>query len=109
MVWQNTRSLKDLSWNTPIVYGWFRGDVCLYVGMSKHGLVRPMHSGHHIIGRIIKLRKTDKLCWSEYESLEHARVMEKFLIRNLEPKFNNGHGAEFKSKLAIYKLELAAL
>lgn len=36
-------------------------------------------------------------------------MMEKFLIRNLQPKFNDGNGSVFKANLRKYKLDHAEL
>lgn len=105
MTWQNTIRFANLAWGKPIVYGWFRGEVCLYIGMSATGLARPLCNTHHRIGKELKMRATDKLCWSEQESIVHARLMEKFLIRNLQPIFNCTNGIEFRRLLAKYKLK----
>ena len=63
----------------PIVYGWFRGEACQYIGMSLCGMERPLDVGHHRL-KDMGLSTEDRLrvwrlsgCWcASYDDM-HAR------------------------------------
>jgi len=72
--------------------------------MSVGGLSRPLCRSHHIIGGVLQPRSTDKLCWNEMLTEEHAKLLEQFLIRNLQPKLNRSGHEDFVEQLKKFKL-----
>jgi hypothetical protein len=73
---------------SPCVYLLWRGDSCLYVGMSTAGLTRPLSSSHHAIGSV----ETDDYLQVFFVSDEIVADLEWWLIRLLKPE-RNGRGA----------------
>jgi hypothetical protein len=73
----------------PCVYVWRRDGVALYVGMSRHGLGRPL--GRHEYLR--NLLPTDQLEVFFYPGMTSAELnrLESDLIDRLEPSLNARH------------------
>lgn len=83
-----------LDWHLPIIYGWFRGDKCLYVGKSDGGIKRILN-GHHVIGVIDQVRSTDQFriitVVLDSSDPEHLAKLEKRFIRKYSPAYNVTH------------------
>jgi hypothetical protein len=71
----------------PIVYVLTRGQRTLYVGQSRHGLVRPLASRHHVLGQLA-LDGREELCVYHCDSAWKARALEAELILRLQPSLN---------------------
>lgn len=100
---QPDKSLTEyIKYSSPIVYGWRRGDLYLYIGASINGTYRPF-KGHHIINTREKLLPGDIIdIWcipSEIYELE-ARLIKKF-----KPKYN----VDNKVELTIDNLDFSIL
>jgi len=66
----------------PIVYVWVRGDRVLYVGLSEHGLTRPLDRGHE---QLREFASGDLLViWPSSQ----PGVLENALIYHLRPRRN---------------------
>lgn len=79
---------------SPIIYGWFRGEECLYVGKSTRGLNRVLSAGHHVIGKRDRVLGNDsfRILWLPLETTEHELdVLEVYFIGQHRPKFNDTH------------------
>lgn len=70
-----------------IVYGWFRGDQAMYVGMSSRGLYRVTEPGHHALDPA-KILPTDTIYVWTCETRAQAEILEQELIVQWLPLFN---------------------
>jgi hypothetical protein len=71
----------------PIVYVLARGTRTLYVGQSRHGLVRPLSSRHHILAQLV-LDGRESLAIYPCDSPSTATALEVELIQRLQPRLN---------------------
>lgn len=70
----------------PMVYIFSREDTVLYIGMSKHGLVRVLDPMHHAaVARKLATRVTLIPC----RNFEYARKLERELIVDYQPVYNS--------------------
>ena len=73
----------------PCVYLLWRGEECLYVGMSENGLVRPLAASHERIGA--ELHSDDELQTLSFDDRWLALEIEYWLIplfRPIRPSFS---------------------
>jgi hypothetical protein len=84
-----------MHYRKPCIYAWFRGSRCLYVGMSIHGIMRPIGK-HHVIDEIEVVRKEDtlKLFFPPVRDADELAAVEKLYIKKLEPELNQTNGCE---------------
>jgi hypothetical protein len=72
----------------PAVYGWFRGDRCLYIGQSIHPYLRTRQ--HHIINAIEPVNVNDRIRIWRCDAGD-LMVLEAQLIKKYNPTFNKSH------------------
>ena len=81
---------KDInSYIKPCIYVWMRGDQCLYVGASVHGLGRAIYK-HHVINQREHIQDGDRLELyyvrpSEVGKMEAALISKNRPILNRTP------------------------
>lgn len=68
------------------VYALWRGDECLYVGMSGRGAARPFDPKHENIGVILEPKDELLILW--FNGLTLAAEIEYWLIYLLRPRLN---------------------
>jgi excinuclease UvrABC nuclease subunit len=78
-----TKELQNML--RPCVYIFLRGGVPLYVGSSANGLNRINHNGHHR-RHVREMADEVRVVWCK--RAHHARMLERRLIKKLEPEFN---------------------
>lgn len=77
--------------NRPLVYGWWRGWECLYIGRSENGFTRVISDRHHVINIAEPVQPNDefKLYFvKEGEPDDHAIYVEELFIRQYRPTYN---------------------
>ena len=77
----------------PIVYIFIRDDKPIYIGLSKHGLARALHGGHHLRKKINF--KTYTLTAISCSTEKIAFELETNLIGILNPKLNKRKNPSF--------------
>lgn len=100
----------------PVVYVWFRGERCLYVGQSKNGISRVISSSHHVIGVLSPIQDEDHfhfyfiqdyLLLQEHRRLDEALLLEeRRLINKFAPEYNIASKDHYKpERLRVYERE----
>lgn len=80
--------------HSPVVYAWYRGEECLYVGMSSVGIGRPLDAHHHAAR--FRMHADRILVW-ECNDKGAAISLERELIETLRPSCNGGVPTDTRS------------
>lgn len=72
--------------NKSLVYGWFRGDECLYIGQTGNGFQRLIR--HGIINSIEAVLPTDEIRLIPTFELADRMDLEETLIKRHQPRYN---------------------
>lgn len=90
----------------PIVYGWRRGAIYLYIGQSKNGIGR-IFSSEHAINNEEPLLDADIIdIW--LVELKDLKKVEKELIRKFKPRYNVQGKHEYEAVCARCSKEFIA-
>lgn len=84
------QALRDMK--GPLAYVYVIEGRVKYVGMSRNGLERPLHTSHHLLGRI-RATAGHSLMYFPVETVEEASRLEAELIELLHPEWNDGKAA----------------
>jgi predicted GIY-YIG superfamily endonuclease len=76
--------------NRHCVYGWFRGDECLYIGCSSQGLARIFQ--HNVIGVVEEFKECDEIRIIWVDSSETSLDLESYLLEQHGPRYNKQKG-----------------
>lgn len=70
----------------PMVYIWWRGDICMYVGASSYGIRRVLSPNHIVLG---KMWHEDTIEMLRFATRKAAFDTERQLIEKYNPRLNN--------------------
>ena len=70
----------------PLVYIWFRLGVCMYVGSSRVGLIRPLGISHKTLPHVWTLVDTLEVLF--FTTSAEALKFERNYIAKISPKLN---------------------
>jgi hypothetical protein len=91
-----------------IIYIFWLGEKCQYVGVSQHGFQRPVSAGHHARRKRRELEAFDydRLDVSVQPDHDAACELEKWIIDTLKPEYNDIYNSNrYKTKLSPYKFQ----
>ena len=88
-----------------LVYGWFRGERCLYIGATSQGLRRLLN--HNVIGKVEPIQEQDTFRFWAYEGEDGLGLyhLELALQRQHQPKYglptSAGYGQKLTPKICL--------
>jgi excinuclease UvrABC nuclease subunit len=83
----------------PCVYGWFRGNKCLYIGSSFKGMQRLF--AHMVVGKYENFQPGDEIKFVWCTHITEARILEPKIIERYKPKYNSAHNGQYKPSLLV--------
>jgi hypothetical protein len=74
------------------VYGWFRGEDCLYIGCSGQGFKRVLDHNKIDVEEPVEDNDELRFLWVESGDTEELLTLESILIEHYAPKYNGDGG-----------------
>lgn len=93
--WFNIKISSEIyyKYTRSCIYGWFRDEICLYIGQSKRGIQRPFGVDHHIINKVEPVLPGDHFRFHFPVILDETTLdnCEKRYIDAYRPKYNKAN------------------